>query len=330
MSAAGSELLERLLARTSRTFALSVPLLPEPLRREVTVAYLLLRIADTLEDEASWPAAERIEALERLAALLRGTECEPAAVAAVLRGAEVAHEGYAELLREAAHVFAAYRGLECRSRSAIAAHVLRTIEGMAHFLARAGVLASLAELRAYCYAVAGLVGELCTALFAARCATLAPCTARLARLAGAFGEGLQLVNILKDEAVDRGCGRSYVPPGIDRARLFALAAADLRRAIAYVGLLERHGAHSGIVAFNSLNLLLALATLPQLRARGPGTKIDHEQVRAAHARLLVATGRGESVMPLLRRAADALGPARPRRRSRAAGRCAPAGSLAAL
>ncbi len=42
--------LEELLFKTSRTFALSIPLLPEPTRREVTVAYLLFRIADTLED----------------------------------------------------------------------------------------------------------------------------------------------------------------------------------------------------------------------------------------------------------------------------------------
>ena len=39
--------IDRLLVRTSRTFALAIPLLPEPLRREVGVAYLLFRIADT-------------------------------------------------------------------------------------------------------------------------------------------------------------------------------------------------------------------------------------------------------------------------------------------
>ncbi|HZD06425.1 MAG TPA: squalene/phytoene synthase family protein, partial [Longimicrobiales bacterium] len=42
--------LGRLLDRTSRTFALNIPLLPQPTRREVTVAYLLFRIADTFED----------------------------------------------------------------------------------------------------------------------------------------------------------------------------------------------------------------------------------------------------------------------------------------
>ena len=43
-------LMDHLLEKTSRTFALTVPLLPEPTRCEVTVAYLLFRVADTLED----------------------------------------------------------------------------------------------------------------------------------------------------------------------------------------------------------------------------------------------------------------------------------------
>ena len=47
--------LEDLLEKTSRTFALSIPVLPEPTRREVMIAYLLFRIADTFEDAAHWP-----------------------------------------------------------------------------------------------------------------------------------------------------------------------------------------------------------------------------------------------------------------------------------
>jgi farnesyl-diphosphate farnesyltransferase len=45
-----AEFLHDLLTKTSRTFALSIPELPEPTMREVTIAYLLFRIADTFED----------------------------------------------------------------------------------------------------------------------------------------------------------------------------------------------------------------------------------------------------------------------------------------
>ena len=41
------ELLRPLLQKTSRTFALTIPLLPEPLQTDVVVAYLLFRIIDT-------------------------------------------------------------------------------------------------------------------------------------------------------------------------------------------------------------------------------------------------------------------------------------------
>ena len=57
--------LEELLIASSRTFALAIPHLPEPTRREVTIAYLLFRVADTFEDATSWPRSSRIEALER-------------------------------------------------------------------------------------------------------------------------------------------------------------------------------------------------------------------------------------------------------------------------
>ena len=50
--------MDRLLMDTSRTFAMSIPFLEEPLREEVGLAYLLFRILDTFEDaEAVQPTA---------------------------------------------------------------------------------------------------------------------------------------------------------------------------------------------------------------------------------------------------------------------------------
>ncbi|MGE5413115.1 MAG: squalene/phytoene synthase family protein, partial [Syntrophomonadaceae bacterium] len=62
--------LEDLLEKTSRTFALSIPVLPEPTRREVTLSYLLFRIADTFEDASHWTPEARIAALDAFEALL--------------------------------------------------------------------------------------------------------------------------------------------------------------------------------------------------------------------------------------------------------------------
>jgi hypothetical protein len=59
-----------MLPRTSRTFALNVPLLPRPLDDVVAMAYLLCRVADTIEDEAAVPANVQAELLGELGALV--------------------------------------------------------------------------------------------------------------------------------------------------------------------------------------------------------------------------------------------------------------------
>ncbi len=73
------ERLDDLLGKTSRTFALTIPLLPEPTRLEVTIAYLLFRVADTLEDAVHWSTARKLEELESFAALLEHPTDERAA-----------------------------------------------------------------------------------------------------------------------------------------------------------------------------------------------------------------------------------------------------------
>src|SRR4029453_9715010 len=105
--------LDDLLVKTSRTFALTIPLLPEPTRREVTIAYLLFRIGDTFEDASHWPRQRRIDALERFPSLL---ESEPIAAecgAPARWGAAEASEnqGYVELLAEMPAVLAAFAEL---------------------------------------------------------------------------------------------------------------------------------------------------------------------------------------------------------------------------
>ena len=123
--------LEQLLIATSRTFALAIPLLPEPTRREVTLSYLLFRIADTFEDAASWPRALRIEALDRFDALLEAPDREEIAAVSRRWAEEVPCEqlGYRELLAELPCVLDAFFALSPRGRRADprarAAHLAR-------------------------------------------------------------------------------------------------------------------------------------------------------------------------------------------------------------
>src|SRR5215217_349390 len=57
------------LDRVSRTFALNIRVLPEPLRAQVLYAYLYCRMADTLEDDAALPASEKARLLAAFADL---------------------------------------------------------------------------------------------------------------------------------------------------------------------------------------------------------------------------------------------------------------------
>ena len=278
--------LDGLLERTSRTFALAIPLLPEPTRREVTIAYLLFRVADTLEDAARWDRERRRGALREFVGLLEHPDAREASrslSASWLSDPPLDHAGYLELLRELPAVWAELDALAPKSREIIVRHTARTSEGMAAFVARADDLGALAlsnlgELRNYCYAVAGIVGELLTELFIAGHAELAAAAPLLQERASAFGEALQLVNILKDSDADAAEGRAYLPAGESRSSVLALARHDLREAAEYVLALQAHGAPRGVVAFTALAARLASATLDCLEASGPGAKLTRAEV----------------------------------------------------
>lgn len=284
--------LDELLEKTSRTFALSIPRLPEPTRTEVGVAYLLFRIADTFEDSATWGRRQRIRALDLFCELLEGEREQAERRLARARKwarrwyAEVPidHAGYQKLMADVPAVLDAYYQLREPARRLVCEHTVRTARGMAGFVERTGDdgelrLADLEDLREYCYVVAGIVGEMLTELFVLERAALAPVADYLRARSRAFGEGLQLVNILKDSPFDATEGRSYLPAGVRRDEVLALARRDLDAAAEYVGTLQEAGAPRGIVGFNALNLRLAFASLDHLETHGPGTKIGRRQVQ---------------------------------------------------
>lgn len=292
--------LEQLLIATSRTFALAIPLLPEPARHEVTLSYLLFRIADTFEDAAAWPRERRVEALEQLARLLEQPDPKAAAELSRRWVEEVPCEqpAYRDLLAEVPAVLEAFFALSPEAVDLIREHTARTARGMAGFVARVSAdgelrLTDLPDLQEYCYVVAGIVGELLTELFLLENPALAPVAAALRGRSRAFGEGLQLVNILKDSASDVTQGRLYLPEGVDRARILALARHDLGEASEYVLTLQRAGAERGLVAFNALPIHLAYATLDRVETAGPGSKLTRPEVFAIVQRLHRALDQGD-------------------------------------
>ena len=278
--------LASLLERTSRTFALTIPLLDEPLRADVGLAYLLFRIADTLEDAPLWGRDKRMAALDSFGEWLVGEDAERGWLTTVASSPPTDDAGCMDLLSraEAVRTSVSERGHDLSL--AITMDVVRTSSKMAEFVARQTeggglVLRNLEDLREYCYAVAGIVGELLTEMFILRDPALEPERDALMDLAPAFGEGLQLVNILKDAEGDAREGRLYVPPGTPRADVMQLARADLARANDYVGVLKLAGASPSVRTFCELPVRLADATLDRLDAGA--AKLTREEVMAIYA-----------------------------------------------
>ncbi|MFT3710796.1 MAG: squalene/phytoene synthase family protein [Archangium sp.] len=276
--------LDDLLQKTSRTFALAIPLLPEPARTEVGVAYLLFRVADTFEDGTRWPREKRIAALEQFVEVVeQDGEGAAALVKLCAESPPIDHAGYLELLSQLPQLLDALAKLNPTSREIITRHTIRTAEGMANVVSRADEagnlrLATRQDLKDYCYVVAGIVGELLTEVFVAGTASLAAQNKTLRERMIAFGEGLQLVNILKDADSDATEGRVYLPSSLSRPDTFAMARDDLSRGDEYVRALQQGGAPRGYLAFTGLSLVLAWRALSVLEAQGAGKKVSRDDV----------------------------------------------------
>ena len=271
------------------------------------MAYLLFRIADTFEDAAHFPPDARIGALNDFRDLLRNpSPVESARLSAEWAGAGWAtHPGYEELLREIPFVLDSFGALSTGAVGAIRDPVVRSADGMARFVARTRDgrldLTSLDDLKAYCYVVAGLVGEMLTELFLLDRSELVTVAPDLRRRAATFGEALQLVNILKDAAGDASEGRSYLPAGVPMEEVFALARRDLGAAGEYIEALERVQAPRGILEFTALPVELAWATLDRIERKGPGSKVSRPEVFSLVRRVRQALDKGDSVAAIHRR-----------------------------
>src|SRR5258708_37640136 len=109
-----------------------------------------------------------------------------------------------------------------------------------------------------------------TELFLLSSPKLASSASMLRQRSALFGEGLQLVNILKDVDQDAAERRRCLPQGTDRAEVFALARTDLHSATEYTLALQDAGAPVGLVAFVVLPAASAPVTLARIEKSGTG------------------------------------------------------------
>ena len=275
------------LDRTSRTFALCIPMLPQSLHRQVGIAYLLFRVADTIEDSVTLDKKAKVGFLDSLCQALELAEMGRSSWAIEtlrLGQCDVTDQhNDAELFRSVARVIASALTEERSIRGTILSHVRKSAYGMRNYVVSGSVrgnvqLKSWTELRGYCYCVAGIVGEMLTELFLKDQPSLREIRSTLKPQASSFGEALQLVNILKDSEQDRKGGRRFIPEGVPRDSVQLKAVESLEIAQQYTEALASHGADKGIVQFTQFPVMLASLTLDLIKLEGPGAKVGREHI----------------------------------------------------
>jgi farnesyl-diphosphate farnesyltransferase len=266
----------QLLKHVSRSFYLTLRILPRAIRPQIGLAYLLARATDTITDTEIVPVAERLDALDQLRSRILGQSKArldfrrfaaqspsagktPALQAeAISRGdapaAKVGHDHERILLTRIEEILAALGSLAPGDQQRIRDVLRIIISGQELDLRRFGnippgnILACGArpqaelglnsptiaesdslpaleatalpvialqtehELNDYTYRVAGCVGEFWTNMCRIHLFPKAAVDDTFLLINSVrFGQGLQLVNILRDLTTDLRRGRCYVP-----------------------------------------------------------------------------------------------------------------------
>jgi len=231
---AGSDLTTSLLKQVSRSFYLSLAVLPGTVRPAIGIAYLLARAADTIADTRLIERRARIVHLEAFAEELERPQAGRIEAIAAAAASPQSLAAERRLLERLPDVLAAYRGMDAGDRARVRRVLATIVEGMTEDLrifpgedeGKLTALETRADLDRYTYLVAGCVGEFWTAVHVAHRPRLARWDVPAMEALGVrFGQGLQLTNVLRDVPRDLRAGRCYLPR-VDLARV-GLEPADL-------------------------------------------------------------------------------------------------------
>jgi farnesyl-diphosphate farnesyltransferase len=223
-----ADTLNDLLRPTSRSFYLTLRVLPAAVRPQIGLAYLLARTTDTIADTELVPLAQRLDALQKLRERILGQSSAPLNFGELARQqGSPAERILLEKVKDSLALLQTFSPADLK----LVRDVLTTITGGQEMdlrrFAKASAekiiaLETAAELDDYTYRVAGCVGEFWTKICRAHLFQNAKLDEKQFITDGIrFGKGLQLVNILRDLPGDLKNGRCYMPTQrLDEAKLF--------------------------------------------------------------------------------------------------------------
>ncbi|MEY2545939.1 MAG: farnesyl-diphosphate farnesyltransferase [Verrucomicrobiota bacterium] len=294
-----AQLLGAVLRDVSRSFYISIRILPRRVREPVGLAYLLARVTDTIADTNNAPVAQRAEMLRRLSRVI-GAEGDPNVIVDLSEkfAPLQTNESERKLIEALPDCLQMLALLNAADRGDIRDALANITRGQMLDLERP-VLTTAAELDEYTYLVAGCVGEFWTHIccryidnFATRPEN------EMVELGTRYGKGLQLINILRDAHVDLANGRCYFPqeevgssPN-DWPRLEAVYRKYLEEA--------QHGLEAGMEYVRAINhfrvraatvlpALIGARTLSILRATGENVLRERVKISRKEVRTMIAT-----------------------------------------
>jgi len=206
------------LKRVSRSFYLSIRILPSPMRTPVAIAYLLARAADSMTDSDQIAPTARANYLQELLSLISQTAKDRSILLSKNLMPLINDPGEYKLIQCLPEVIDCFNQLENGDKTLVQAVVRTLIQGMQYdlniFISDKQVIAleNQQALEQYTYLVAGCVGEFWTKVAIAHMPSVSHWNTQVqSKLGIEFGKALQLTNILRDIAKDAKIGRCYLP-----------------------------------------------------------------------------------------------------------------------
>jgi len=220
MSSIFNSELDSILEGTSRSFYLSLKELPNSIRPQVSLLYMLARTSDTIADSEQGDASDLLLALESYNDFSQGKTSNLMDISSLAESQR--NKSEASLLRNVEKIVSKIADFSESDQKAIR-HCLGTIIGgqildLQRFSSDEGTILSLEsdeELDDYAYRVAGSVGEFWTRMSLDHIFKLKEenSEVELFEKGIRFGKALQMINILRDIPADLSLGRCYIPRG---------------------------------------------------------------------------------------------------------------------
>lgn len=212
------------LQKVSRSFALTIPILEPHIADIVANAYLLCRIADTIEDDVSIDKAVKIALLENLQHLTEGHFLDDFEVLNFTNLCKRQLKNCPN--KDEYELLCNFQRVVNRTKQydkIIVATICKCLEilstGMIEYI-KDNSIKNQNALDRYCYFVAGVVGQMLNRIFCHFHKELDK--NKLDVLAVSFGQGLQMTNIIKDRKNDLQRGASFFPEDLDCEKQLAL------------------------------------------------------------------------------------------------------------